>query len=496
MHFQQQRFPRSQYGRGIAPPATSTSGMTRVLLVVLRKLSNPVELDRMFYIFSQFGKIEKISTFIQHQQNQVVVQFENCKDAALAKGYLNGRDLSLINSDGKEAHCSLAIVPSKLPQLTFKKDDARNRDYTLVNQQLQLILDYHVGGASADDVLAYAMHMNIPILDFLWGQWIVRQGWLEPAQDSQMCGRIPVGRGLPDGKVGECVHLSGLPSDRGLTAPLLWAVCGMYGELVAVKLLAQHPGCAVIQYRDRSEADHAIIHLNGSRLYGNRVCAQVSKNANATHWRGAQTELEQRMCTSEDMRPPAPAPRHITGPPVPVVGAWGLPADDALNAMEAMFGHYGPVSCIDLGQGIATATFERVETAFEAICNINGGIFTTPSGYEFKACLHFANESLTGVPITTTGGHTPVTHTQKYEPGTVSPMSEAVTPGYSSFSGSQGGATPLQLPHTPQNNCFTIPPFSPQTTPPNRDLATRRTPNRWARIPYASASMDRVSRMA
>eukprot|EP01060_Flectonema_neradi_P021932 TRINITY_DN3004_c1_g1_i1.p1 TRINITY_DN3004_c1_g1~~TRINITY_DN3004_c1_g1_i1.p1 ORF type:complete len:514 (+),score=61.40 TRINITY_DN3004_c1_g1_i1:58-1542(+) len=494
MHFQQQRFPRGQYNRA-PPPSGNNTGITRVLLVVLRKLSNPVELDRMFYIFSQFGKVEKISTFIQHQQNQVVVQFENCKDAALAKGYLNGRDLSLINSDGKEARCSLAIVPSKLPQLTFKRDDSRNRDYTAVNQQLQLILDYHLGGATSDEVISYAMHLNLPILDFLWGQWISRQGWLEPAQDPQMCGRIPVGRGLPEGKVGECVHLSGLPSDRGLTAPLLWALCGMYGELVAVKLLAQHPGCAVIQYRERSEAEHAIANLNGSRLYGSRICAQVSKNANATHWRGAQTELEQRMCTSEDMRPPAPAPRHITGPPVNVVGAWGLPAEDTIHAMEVMFGHYGPVNYADLGQGIATATFDRVETAFEAICNINGGIFTTASGYEFKACLHFANENLTGAPVTTQSA--PTGHTQKYDPSTVSPTSEAVTPGYSSFSGSQGGATPLQLPHTPQNNCFTIPPFSPQTTPPSRDLsATRRTPNRWARIPYGSSSMDGVSRMA
>ena len=385
----------SQHGgaRGQQPAANSTD--TRVLLVVLRKLTAPVELDRIFHVFSQFGRVEKISTFIQHNQNQVVVQFESRDDAHTAMGYLNGRDLYVVAVDGKKAFCSLAIVPSRLQQLTFKREDSRNRDYSHVNMQLQTLLQYVDQGWAQDDVIAAANQMGVPAFDFLWGRWILRDGWLEPQQEDSARGMIPAGRGLPTGKIGECVHLSGLPahSDKKMTASMLWNCCGMYGELVAVKLLAQHPGCALLQYRTKTEADNAIRNLNYCRLYDSKIFAQVSRNANATHWRGAQTELEMRMCTAEDMAPPAPAPTHITGPPCPTLAAWGLPDVDSAGAIASVTVPYGATTFNNLGQGMATATFNSTEAAFEAVCALNGTMHTF-NGAQFKACLHFANDQL------------------------------------------------------------------------------------------------------
>ncbi|KAJ9463106.1 Polypyrimidine tract-binding protein-like protein 3 [Diplonema papillatum] len=130
---QQQHHPR-------APNIPPQNG--RVLLVVLRNLTNAVELDAMFSLFSQFGTVEKLSTFVQHQQHQLVVQFQTPDHANTAMSYLNGRDWELPEYHVK---CTLAIVPSRLPQLSFKKDDGRNKDYTSSNARLEevMILYHH-----------------------------------------------------------------------------------------------------------------------------------------------------------------------------------------------------------------------------------------------------------------------------------------------------------------------------------------------------------------
>ncbi|KAJ9443649.1 Polypyrimidine tract-binding protein-like protein 3 [Diplonema papillatum] len=449
---QQQQQPQQQHHSREREHGGPLQASQRVLLVVLRSLTAPIPLDKMFSIFSQFGVVEKQSTFLTNNQHQLVVQFADSADANSAMGYLNGRTVEM--RDGESvAMCTLAIVPSRLTKLTFRKDDDRNKDYSWVNTRLGGVWPLLQEGAEFGELAGVFEQLQLPLTDFLWGRHISGAGWLFPPQpDAAQRGTIPFSRGLPTGKMGECVHLAGLPTS-GINALKLWALCGQYGELIAVKLLAQHPGCALLQFTTQEEAAFAIKNLNNAVVYGTKIFAQVSKNANATHWKGAQTELEQRMCTKEDYAPPAPAPRHITAPPNRFVGAWGLPAHDAVNAILAVLSGHNVVSCQDYGHGVVSVTFDTPEEALEAIGAVNGAI-AYHHGQKFKVCVHFADEDWLD------SAHD------------ISSSSVADTPSYSSVplsgqSSLQG--TPNQLPTS-------NPPLSPQQ---QRQLAPSYAPQWW-----------------
>ena len=86
--------------------------------------------------------------------------------------------------------------------------------------------------------------MHWRVRDFLWGTWVLGDGWLDPVQDRALQGSIPEAQtrqGIPEGRLGDCVHISGIALDGNqVTAEQLWRVCGMYGDLVAVKMLFKY----------------------------------------------------------------------------------------------------------------------------------------------------------------------------------------------------------------------------------------------------------------
>ena len=116
---------------------------TRILLVVLKDLSATIMMDELFWIFSQFGVVGKLSSFTKNLKNQILVQYDSKEQASAAMSYLNGRQITFhspsSNGQGGSGSCKLAILPSKLPELTFKNQDQKNRDYTQINGQL----NYH-----------------------------------------------------------------------------------------------------------------------------------------------------------------------------------------------------------------------------------------------------------------------------------------------------------------------------------------------------------------
>ena len=113
---------------------------TRILLVVLKDLSATIMMDELFWIFSQFGVVEKLSSFTKNLKNQVLVQYATQEPASAAMAYLNGRDINFHSPSMAGApstgSCLLVIAPSKLPELTFKNQDQKNRDYSQINSQL------------------------------------------------------------------------------------------------------------------------------------------------------------------------------------------------------------------------------------------------------------------------------------------------------------------------------------------------------------------------
>eukprot|EP00755_Sulcionema_specki_P007235 Sspe_Gene.5498::Locus_1818_Transcript_1_1_Confidence_1.000_Length_2224::g.5498::m.5498 len=213
--------------------------------------------------------------------------------------YLNGKELQ---------GCSLAIVPSKLTQLTFRNADSRNRDYTAVNQDLESLI---ASGSGYPQEREYIMQRCVLhevgaewIPDFIWGEHRWGDGWLVPPQEPQYQGRIPPasasGVSAMQGKLGECMHVSGLPQDESVTAEHMWNICSMFGDVRAVKMLYKYPGCVVVQFAEVQACTDAIHHLNELVFRAKTWNAKVSRQPTASNWNNASTDLQKRMVTFMD----------------------------------------------------------------------------------------------------------------------------------------------------------------------------------------------------
>eukprot|EP00755_Sulcionema_specki_P015390 Sspe_Gene.9670::Locus_3253_Transcript_1_1_Confidence_1.000_Length_1509::g.9670::m.9670/K17844/PTBP3, ROD1; polypyrimidine tract-binding protein 3 len=294
------------------------TGETRILLVVLKNLTHTIMMDDLFWIFTQFGEVQKLSAFTKNMKNQVLVQYESRECASMAMAYLNGKGLTFTPPSGDPTGtCEFAIVPSRLKELTFKNQDQKNRDYERQNTVIRTTFEQgQMSGRLQEAFERLAESMKWSIRDFCWGSLVKGIGKLDPAQDDpSQYGTIPIAEndfmGIPLGQVGDCVLVSHMPVRStleskhdpryppfDLKAHMLWRLCGMYGEIVAVKGMFKYPGSYLIQFANRENARSCMKYLHDVELWGEKIGAVESKNANAMHWSGANTELEENMCTA------------------------------------------------------------------------------------------------------------------------------------------------------------------------------------------------------
>lgn len=391
------------------------TSQTRILLVVLKNLTATIMMDELFWIFSQFGTVEKLSSFTKNMKNQVLVQYQTQDQASLAMAYLNGKEIKFSSPNanaGNEASkpdgtCQLAIVPSKLPELTFKNQDQKNRDYQQINDQLRhAFLQARLGQADLKVVLhQLGTQWSWRIRDFLWGVWVLGEGWCDPQQDKKYQGQIPVdpasqGKGIPEGQVGDCVHVQGIPvtgsnvsssCDAGTKAfspRMLWRVFGMYGEILAVKMLWKYPGTALVQFKDPKYAQQAREHLDRG-LFGKNLRIERSNCPNAQHWSGAGTELQERMCTIASAKPPHVPPTFLIARPSDTLLVFdlvdGVTKEELLEVFRTQGrsegGDYGQVVDVELAAdgGRATVQFADIDNAAFAAAQLNGEMVYLPS---------------------------------------------------------------------------------------------------------------------
>eukprot|EP01060_Flectonema_neradi_P041746 TRINITY_DN9_c3_g1_i1.p1 TRINITY_DN9_c3_g1~~TRINITY_DN9_c3_g1_i1.p1 ORF type:complete len:533 (+),score=107.59 TRINITY_DN9_c3_g1_i1:62-1660(+) len=382
---------------------------TRILLVVLKDLSATIMMDELFWIFSQFGVVEKLSSFTKNLKNQVLVQYATQEPASAAMAYLNGREITFhspsMTGTPSTGNCRLVIAPSKLPELTFKNQDQKNRDYSQINSQLHHYMQVSAhSGTSLRAILTDVVEsMHWRVRDFLWGSWVLGEGWLDPVQDRNLQGSIPeqqVRQGIPEGRVGDCVHISGIALDGNqVTAEQLWRVCGMYGDLVAVKMLFKYEGSAIVQFTHSEYAKACIQYLSDAEFWGKKWDVKESKNANAMHWSGANTELEDRMCTKEKVMSPALPPVFNFSKPCNCLLLWDVPASideddlvDIFNTKGSMMGVGGGVRQVQKfeSENRAEIVFETVEDALVAVANLNGVTVDVPNkDTQYLMKMHF-----------------------------------------------------------------------------------------------------------
>eukprot|EP01059_Diplonema_ambulator_P016874 TRINITY_DN28856_c0_g1_i1.p1 TRINITY_DN28856_c0_g1~~TRINITY_DN28856_c0_g1_i1.p1 ORF type:complete len:712 (+),score=208.52 TRINITY_DN28856_c0_g1_i1:245-2137(+) len=398
---------RAQNKGRITQPQPPVYTNSRLLLVVLKELTQMVTIDELFWVFTQVARVEKISSFTKDSKNQIVVQFETSQGAEETLAYFSGKYLPSPTNPSTNL-CFLAIVPSKLSQLTFRNQDGRNRDYTEANRLIMALLNTN-GAMARNKQLAEhewqalcrisSMNSRAPLYDFIWGQHRWGEGWLVPRQEASYQGRVPLSKTSTMGQVGMCMHISGLPADDSIVAEQLWSLCGLYGAVKAVKMLYKYRGCAVVQFAEPEGCDNAIKHLHGLEFKGRTWDAKVSRQPNATHWNGASEDLQKRMVSENDpqMRRPPVCDESGKAYPSKFVCAWGVPYDVPNSTIEMaviVLVNVAPVAVVhhSTDAGRRLIEFRHLDEGVMAVIKGNGAVV---DGLELRLC--FA-EKTAGVP--------------------------------------------------------------------------------------------------
>lgn len=228
-----------------------------VLRIIIENMFYPVTLDVLQQIFSKFGTVMKIITFTKNNQFQALLQFSEPVQAQQAKLTLDGQNIY-------NSCCTLRIDFSKLVNLNVKYNNDKSRDYTRPE------LPAGDGQPSLDPVTAAFTKDSGSLLGKI-------PGALSPlsaaAAAAAAAGRIALGQSSSS-----AVLLVSNLNDEMVTPQSLFTLFGVYGDVQRVKILYNKKDSALVQLCDGSQAQLAMSHLNGLKMYGKVIRVTMSKH--------------------------------------------------------------------------------------------------------------------------------------------------------------------------------------------------------------------------
>uniref|UniRef100_A0A673BV42 Polypyrimidine tract-binding protein 2-like n=1 Tax=Sphaeramia orbicularis TaxID=375764 RepID=A0A673BV42_9TELE len=215
----------------LAPPPSP------VLRIIIDNMFYPVTLDVLQQIFSKFGTVMKIITFTKNNQFQALLQFSDPVNAQQAKLSLDGQNIY-------NSCCTLRIDFSKLVNLNVKYNNDKSRDYTR------------------------------PDL---------------PTGDGDTTSKDHSLLGTPSGALASYSsgggYSSSLSLSQGAISPLSAAAAAAaaagrvaLSALLVVKILYNKKDSALIQLSDGNQAQLAMSHLNGQKVFGKVMRVTLSKH--------------------------------------------------------------------------------------------------------------------------------------------------------------------------------------------------------------------------
>ncbi|NWS11694.1 PTBP3 protein, partial [Pachyramphus minor] len=203
-------------------------------------------------IFSKFGYVLKIVMFNKNNQFQALLQYADAMNAYYAKMSLDGQSIY-------SGCCTLRIDFSKLTSLKVKYNNDKSRDFTRID------LPFGDGQRPMDASLAAAFGLPVPAVPGALGSLTITP--------SAVSGQIPAVTGIP----GNSVLLVSNLNPEAITPYGLFILFGVYGNVHRVKIMFKKRGIALVQMADATQAQLAINHLNGQRLYGRVMHTTLSK---------------------------------------------------------------------------------------------------------------------------------------------------------------------------------------------------------------------------
>uniref|UniRef100_A0A673IET6 Polypyrimidine tract-binding protein 2-like n=1 Tax=Sinocyclocheilus rhinocerous TaxID=307959 RepID=A0A673IET6_9TELE len=248
--------PSSAAGESVLTPAPSP-----VLRIIIDNMFYPVTLDVLQQIFSKFGTVMKIITFTKNNQFQALLQFSDPVNAQQAKLSLDGQNIY-------NSCCTLRIDFSKLVNLNVKYNNDKSRDYTRPE------LPAGDGQPPVDPSVAATLNKDSTSL----------LGAISPlsaaAAAAAAAGRVALsGHSGPGGVllVSNLNEEVRTPQQNTHTQTYPCSFC-VYGDVQRVKILYNKKDSALIQMSDGNQAQLAMSHLNGQKMYGKIIRVTLSKH--------------------------------------------------------------------------------------------------------------------------------------------------------------------------------------------------------------------------
>ncbi|NXK74895.1 PTBP3 protein, partial [Amazona guildingii] len=249
----------TQPGNQAVPGAYAVEGghcpyQGSVLRIIVENLHYPVTIEVLYQIFSKFGSVLRIVIFTRNNQFQALLQYADPVNAYYAKMNLDGQNIYGM-------YCTLHIDFSKLGTLKVKYNNERRRDFTRLGLPL----------GDGQPPLELPMAPACGTQNFIIPSYTGAPGFA-PAMAF-----TPVSRALPAVPANSVLLVSNL-NPEAITPHGLFILFGMYGDVHRVKIMFKKKSNALVQMADATQAQLALGHLNGQKLYGRVIHATLSKH--------------------------------------------------------------------------------------------------------------------------------------------------------------------------------------------------------------------------
>ncbi|XP_061217249.1 polypyrimidine tract-binding protein 3 [Neopsephotus bourkii] len=243
-----------------------------VLRIIVENLHYPVTIEVLYQIFSRFGSVLRIVIFTRNNQFQALLQYADPMNAYYAKMNLDGHNIY-------PTCCTLHIEFSRLGSLEVKYNTEKSRDFTRLDlpfdegqHPLELsmapaygtqnfIIPSYTGAPGFAPAMAFT-----PVASYSFP--------VVPAPVVPAPVALPAVSTVPANSV---LLVSNL-NPEAITPHGLFILFGMYGDVHRVKIMFKKKSNALVQMADGTQAQLAMGHLNGQKLYGRVIHATLSKH--------------------------------------------------------------------------------------------------------------------------------------------------------------------------------------------------------------------------
>ncbi|XP_064607305.1 polypyrimidine tract-binding protein 3-like isoform X4 [Liolophura sinensis] len=266
-----------------------------ILRVIVEQCVYPIQIEVLHWVFSKYGKVLKIITFTKNNMYQALIQFVDTMSANAAKLSLDGQCIY-------NGCCILKIDYSKLTNLNVKYNNSKSRDYTNPNLPTgdaavdQAVLPYpHQGppgvlaapfavpGMGATQLTTYGAAAAGDFLPNYAAFGGLPSGLNPPLAPGGFGMQQAIGAAAQMGLAvptagSSVVHVSNLDEEM-VTPDALFTLFGVYGDVHRVKILFNKKDNALIQMAEPHQAQLAIAHLSGARVWGKAIRVIQSKHS-------------------------------------------------------------------------------------------------------------------------------------------------------------------------------------------------------------------------